>query len=132
VSKRCIAIKYCGGCNPAYDRVAAVAEMLARLADVVAVVPLDDERADLLVAVEGCTTACADLSGNNAKKIVVLTSREAVENFVPDNIVGRAEKRVSGFGCRETSEKSRTTEPQGTRSEDRSLGSRKKLGATEP
>jgi hypothetical protein len=80
-----IAIKYCGGCNPAYDRVEAVAGMLARLADVVAVVPLDDERADVLVAVEGCRTACADLSGFKGKKIVVLSSAADVERFVPEN-----------------------------------------------
>ena len=79
-----MAIKYCGGCNPAYDRVAAVAELLTRLTDVVAVVPLDDQRADLLVAVEGCPTACADLSGFKGKRVVVLTSREAVEGFMPE------------------------------------------------
>jgi len=88
VSKVYIAIKYCGGCNPEYDRVEAVAEMLDRLADVMVVVPLDDERADMLVAVEGCPTACADLSGFKGKKIVVLTSREAVAGFRPELVAG--------------------------------------------
>jgi hypothetical protein len=83
-----IAIKYCGGCNPEYDRVAAVAEMLTRLAAVVDVVPLDDHRAELLVAVEGCPTACADLSGFKGKTVVVLRSREAVAGFGPDQAVG--------------------------------------------
>ena len=84
-----IAIKYCGGCNPTFDRVEAVAGMLERLSAVVAVVPLEDERADMLVAVEGCATACADLSGFNAKKIVVLSSREAVERFNLEAVTGR-------------------------------------------
>lgn len=79
-----IAIKYCGGCNPAFDRVEAVAGMLARLEEVAELVPLDDERADMLVAVEGCATACADLSGFNGKKIVVLSNREAVAGFRPE------------------------------------------------
>ena len=83
-----IAIKYCGGCNPAYDRVAAVAELLSRLADAVAVVPLDDQRADILLAVEGCSTACADLSGFKGKRIVVLKSREAVAGFRPERVEG--------------------------------------------
>jgi len=86
-----IAIKYCGGCNPVYERVAAVAEMLDRLADAVAVVPLDDQRADLLLAVEGCPTACADLSGFKGKKVVVLKSREAVAGFRPERVVGSRE-----------------------------------------
>ena len=76
-----IAIKYCGGCNPEFDRVKAIAGMLERLAKTVEVVPLDDERADMLVAVEGCPTACADLSGFKGKKIIVLSSQEAVEGF---------------------------------------------------
>lgn len=89
------AIKYCGGCNPDFDRVEAVAEMLARLADVAEMVAVDDERADMLVAVQGCRTACADLDNFQGKKIVVLSSREAVEGFMPeirdpqDNKVGR-------------------------------------------
>ena len=78
-----IAIKYCGGCNPEFDRVAAVADMLNRLADVVEVVPLDDGRIDMVVAVEGCPTACADLADLDGKRVVVLSSREAMAGFVP-------------------------------------------------
>ena len=79
-----IAVKYCGGCNPEFDRVAAMDEMLDRLADIVDVVPLEDDRANMLVAVEGCATACADLGGFKGKTVVVLTSREAVVNFRPE------------------------------------------------
>ncbi|MEK6193181.1 MAG: hypothetical protein N2F24_02980 [Deltaproteobacteria bacterium] len=79
-----IAIKYCGGCNPEFDRMKAMAGMLERLAKTVEVVPLDDERAEILVAVEGCPTACADLSGFKGKKIIVLSSQEAVAGFVPE------------------------------------------------
>ena len=82
-----IAIKYCGGCNPAFDRVEAVAGMLDRLVDVAEVVPMDDERVDMLVAVEGCATACADLSGFKGKRIVVLSNREAAESFRPEAVV---------------------------------------------
>ena len=86
-----IAVKYCGGCNPEFDRVGAVADMLAGLSDIVAVVPLDDERADMLVAVEGCPTACAGLGDFKGKRVVVLTSREAVAGFVPEVSVGSKE-----------------------------------------
>ena len=79
-----IAIKYCGGCNPEFDRVKAMVGMLERLARTVEVVPLDDERADMLVAVEGCPTACADLGGFRGKHVVILSSREAVAGFVPE------------------------------------------------
>jgi hypothetical protein len=78
-----IAIKYCGGCNPDFDRGDAVALMLKRLAETVDVVPLIDDSADMLVAIEGCPTACADLSGYKGDKVVILSSREAIEAFQP-------------------------------------------------
>ncbi|MBW2177906.1 MAG: hypothetical protein JRF32_02530 [Deltaproteobacteria bacterium] len=79
-----IAIKYCGGCNPDFDRGDAVARMLERLSGTVAVVQLIDDSADMLVAIEGCPTACADLSGYKGDKVVILSSREAIEAFQPD------------------------------------------------
>ena len=85
VSKLKIVIKYCGGCNPEFDRVEAVAEMLGRLADVVELVPLDDARAHMLLAVQGCSTACADLDQYKGKKIIVLSSQEAMEAFTAEH-----------------------------------------------
>jgi len=79
-----IAIKYCGGCNPDFDRGDAVARMLERLSGTVAVVQLIDDSADMLVAIEGCPTACADLSGYKGDKVVILSSREDVEAFYSD------------------------------------------------
>ena len=76
----------------------AMAEMLERLSRTVEVVPLDDERAEMLVAVEGCPTACADLSGFKGKKIVVLSSREAVESFILEPETVRS--RLPEAGCR--------------------------------
>ena len=79
-----IAIKYCGGCNPEFDRVQAVTRMLERRVKTVEVVPLEDDRADMLVVIEGCPTACADLSGYKGENVIVLSSQEAVEGFVPE------------------------------------------------
>lgn len=79
-----IAVKYCGGCNPDFDRVEAVAAMLEKLAHVVEVVPLDGGSADVLVAVEGCPAACANLSGVKAARTVILASREAIKRFVAE------------------------------------------------
>ena len=91
-----IAVKYCGGCNPDFDRVGAVAAMLEKLAHVAEVVPLDGGSADVLVAVEGCPAACANLSGAKAARIVMLTSREAVERFVAElHSPGRQSPRTS-------------------------------------
>ena len=53
-----IAVKYCGGCNPCYDRVALVNSLKAefyyeRFVDYTT-------PADLVIVVCGCTSSCAD------------------------------------------------------------------------
>jgi hypothetical protein len=57
-----IGIKYCGGCNPLYDRVATVKTLEQKLRGKAVFVSPDREEVDLLLAVQGCDRACADLS----------------------------------------------------------------------
>ncbi len=53
-----LAIKFCGGCNPSFER-AAVAEILRRdLRNVSWVSP--EEETDLLVIINGCLRSCAE------------------------------------------------------------------------
>ena len=77
-----VGIKYCGGCNPYYDRVALVKWIADRLAGKVEIVPLDHGRIDLVVAVEGCTTACADLSSVKNKGTRIITQPEDAQDFI--------------------------------------------------
>ncbi len=53
-----LAIKFCGGCNPEVER-GTIAQMLRHFlgADVLWSSP--EEETDLLVVIEGCSTACA-------------------------------------------------------------------------
>lgn len=79
-----VGIKYCGGCNPYYDRVALVKQIEDRLAGKVKMVALDHDQIDLVLAVEGCNTACADLSQFDDKKIRVITYPEDVEECIQE------------------------------------------------
>ena len=79
-----VGIKYCGGCNPYYDRVAQVKRIADRLSGKVKMVGLDHDRIDLVLGVEGCNTACADLSQFDDKKIRVITNPEAAEKFIQE------------------------------------------------
>lgn len=56
-----VGIKYCGGCNPEYDRVAVVNHIKERLRDKIEIVRPESEDVDLILSVNGCRTACADL-----------------------------------------------------------------------
>jgi hypothetical protein len=79
-----LTIKYCGGCNPDYDRVALVKRIEERLNGKVEFVSAEDENIDLVLAVEGCKTACADLSAFKGIKIQFITKIEDAENFVKE------------------------------------------------
>lgn len=66
-------LKYCGGCNPRYDRV-AFAKALAAACPQVALVPaFAGETYDALVVLCGCTARCADHTqiGSRAGVLVV-------------------------------------------------------------
>jgi hypothetical protein len=77
-----VAIKYCGGCNPGYDRVALADFIKNSLHGRVEFVSLDSEVIDLILAVEGCKTCCADLSSYEGKQIHFITQLEDAGKFL--------------------------------------------------
>ncbi len=77
-----VAIKYCGGCNPYYDRVDLVKQIETRLAGKIEMVALDHDWIDLVVAVEGCRTACADLSSVKNKATKIITQPEDAQDLI--------------------------------------------------
>ena len=77
-----VAIKYCGGCNPDYDRVALVERIKRCLNDHVKFVSTADEDIDLVLAVEGCKTACANVKAFEATKIRTITNTEDAEDLI--------------------------------------------------
>ena len=77
-----IGIKYCGGCNPDYDRVALVEEMASRPAVGVRFVQAGAADSDIILAVQGCATACADLSAFEGARIIRVTSPAEGEGLI--------------------------------------------------
>jgi len=77
-----VGIKYCGGCNPAYDRVALADYIKDSLHGRVEFLSLDSEVIDLVLAVEGCKTACADLSAFKGTKTRIITKIKDAEEFL--------------------------------------------------
>lgn len=55
-----VAVAYCGGCNPRYDRVGLVRRLADRFAQTAVFTPLEEtERRDAVAVVCGCPSACA-------------------------------------------------------------------------
>jgi hypothetical protein len=77
-----VAIKYCGGCNPGYDRVALADYIKKSLHGRVEFVSLDSEVVDMVLAVEGCKTCCADLSSFEGRPIHFITRLEDAGKFL--------------------------------------------------
>jgi hypothetical protein len=88
-----IGVKYCGGCNPEYDRVALVRYIEESLRGEVEFVSPESEEVALVLGVEGCSTACADLSAFQGLEIRKITSIEDAEKFMKEM---RARQRKSG------------------------------------
>ena len=77
-----VGLKYCGGCNPEYDRVALVRHIEESLQGRVAFVSPKREGVGLILAVEGCSTACADLSAFQGMDIRVITNIDGAKRFI--------------------------------------------------
>ena len=58
VSARKIALKYCGGCDPEFDRVKYFEEIQSAAGDLFEWVTLDDPDFDTVLVISGCDTAC--------------------------------------------------------------------------
>ena len=79
-----VGLKYCGGCNPEYDRIALVRHIEESLQGKVAFVTPESEGVGLILAVEGCSTACADLSAFQGVEIRVITNIEGAKRFIKE------------------------------------------------
>jgi len=79
-----VGLKYCGGCNPEYDRVALVRHIEESLQGRVKFVSPESEGVGLILAVEGCSTACADLSAFQGMEIQVITNIDGAKRFIKE------------------------------------------------
>lgn len=67
-----IGIKFCGGCNPTYDRREALDRLAARTAGHEVV--YTSEPCDLRLVVCGCDRTCVDTTQFEGERVVVLAS----------------------------------------------------------
>jgi hypothetical protein len=80
--KRRVGLKYCGGCNPHYDRIALAEDLKARLGSEIEWASLEAGDLDLVLAIEGCKTACADLSPFEGVEVRIITCPEEGEGLI--------------------------------------------------
>ena len=74
-------LRFCGGCNPGYDRVAAAEKMKRRLLAAGHGVVSADGAAEVVVVFCGCECACADVSGLDRGRVVFITNAGMAEEM---------------------------------------------------
>lgn len=75
-------VKYCGGCNPKYDRGAAVSKLKKCLPGVTLNPVAEGVEYDTVLLVCGCQVGCIrEWRKAKAKRFVMLNSPEAFEKF---------------------------------------------------
>lgn len=77
-----IGIKFCGGCNPEFDRGSMANRIVEVLKGKAKVVSLQEGEVDCVIAIQGCPTACADLDPFSDLLVYRITSEEEVVRFV--------------------------------------------------
>jgi hypothetical protein len=65
--KKKIGIRYCGGCNPSYERVEMIQRVQSLLEDRLIFAVHHPQDSDIMVFVSGCPRACADKNPSNLK-----------------------------------------------------------------
>jgi hypothetical protein len=79
-----IGLKYCGGCNPEYDRVAVKEQIEKSLRDKVLFVSSESDDKEMILAILGCKIACADLRPFHGLKIWKITNVEDAKKFIKE------------------------------------------------
>ncbi len=113
MSRYNIGIRYCGGCNPAYDRSRLVAQLLRRFPEIA--IQYDPERyCALWIVVNGCLTGCADSSSLPGDEICVIRQpadlKQAVQKI--QELIDRGNSGKSGDSNAQTAEGGDPRQPE--------------------
>lgn len=74
-----IGIKYCGGCNPKYNRGEAVKQIIDRYPEMEFENVKPDIFYDYILIINGCDRGCAEHEGLKTNKKIFINSLEEVE-----------------------------------------------------
>jgi ethanolamine utilization protein EutA (predicted chaperonin) len=77
-----IGIKFCGGCNPKYDRREVYDSIIAQFGEACVSLADPSRREDVLCVICGCASKCAAYSEYNYCRIVWIDSAEGLERLL--------------------------------------------------
>ncbi|WP_125153254.1 hypothetical protein [Clostridium rectalis] len=76
-----IGIKYCGGCNPRYNRKDVIKKLEKEYKDLIFQLAMENQIYDLIIVLCGCTSCCAGHKNLNGKygKIIVSSDKDYIK-----------------------------------------------------
>ena len=72
-----VAIKYCGGCDPAFDRVEMAEKIKIAADNSISWSCLDERRFDVILLICGCPRACPFNDLKDESRVVLLTNDDS-------------------------------------------------------
>lgn len=83
-----VAVKFCGGCDPAYERVEYLRKIEDAASHRIRWMSLQDNGYEVILLISGCQRACPEEELPRSVRIVSLTSDEADPERVVSMITG--------------------------------------------
>ena len=84
-----IALKYCGGCDPGFDRVGYFREIQNTAGDQIEWVTLDDPDFESVLVISGCDTACPaqNMVPNDVRRIITIGDDKCDPSEIVQNLL---------------------------------------------
>lgn len=79
-ARKTVGVKYCGGCNPQFDRVEAFSHLQECFEGSIRWVPCDETDLDAVLVICGCQTACADTEAFGKQRFIWLKGQQPLDS----------------------------------------------------
>ena len=76
-----VGIKYCGGCNPRFNRREIVEKLMDEYSDFSFEPAIENYLYDIILVINGCLSACANYSSLISKKIIIIKTKDDYINL---------------------------------------------------
>ncbi|WP_426350377.1 hypothetical protein ACPWSR_03810 [Alloiococcus sp. CFN-8] len=91
-----VGIKYCGGCNPRYDRKDFVERLKKEFDNIMFKIAAAEDYYEIILVICGCHSGCANYNELSYKNIIIIKAEDnyyRAKNFIDDYCHNRGEFR---------------------------------------